>query len=112
MRIPILLVASVLAGAGFPAHAQPGTYDAQRGRLLYDTQCHSCHSAQAHWRDRRLVRSWSDLLREVARWEKTAGQHWSVQDIGDTAAYLNAVYYRLPCDRAGCAGERAARGRS
>jgi mono/diheme cytochrome c family protein len=87
--------------------AEPPAYDAQRGRLLYDTQCSACHTAQAHWRDKRLVLSWSDLIREVARWENSAGQSWSEQDIGDTAAYLNGAYYRMPCAARGCEGQRA-----
>ena len=110
MRIPSLLLAFVLAAAGAPAHSQPGAYDAQRGRLLYETQCGACHTAQAHWRDKRLVHSWSDLVREVARWEQAAGQHWSEQDVGDTAAYLNGVYYRMACQSLGCEGTRAGLG--
>ncbi len=107
MRISGIVLAITLAGAGAALAAEPPPYDAQRGRMLYETQCRSCHTTQAHWRDKRLVRSWSDLVREVARWEKTAGQHWSDQDIGDTAAYLNSIFYRLPCPALGCEGERA-----
>ena len=111
LRIPSTVLAIVFVAASAAAHAEPPSYDAQRGRLLYDTQCSACHTAQAHWRDKRLVRSWSDLIKEVARWEKTSGQYWSEQDIGDTAAYLNGVYYRLPCPSLGCEGQRAERSR-
>ena len=101
-----------LVAASAPGSAQPSPYDAGRGRLLYETQCVACHTAQAHWRDKRLVHSWSDLVREVARWEKSAGQHWSDQDIGDAAAYLNGVYYRMACPSLGCEGARVPRGGS
>ncbi len=107
LRIRTVTLALVVIAAGAAAAAEPPAYDAQRGRLLYDTECRSCHTARAHWRDKRLVRSWSDLIREVARWEKSSGQSWSEQDIGDTAAYLNGVFYRLPCTARGCEGQRA-----
>jgi hypothetical protein len=29
---------------------------------------------------------------------------WSREEIADTAAYLNAVFYDLPCPVAGCRG--------
>ncbi len=99
---------SILAGAAAAQSSDRG-YNAQRGRLLYETQCGACHTAQAHWRDKHVVQSWSGLLAEVARWEHTAGQNWSAQDIGDVAAYLNRTYYKLPCAAPGCEGPRAAR---
>ncbi len=102
------LFALLVLAFAVPAVAiEPPAYDSQRGRMLYDTQCNACHTAQAHWRDKRLVHTWRDLVREIARWEKSSGQNWSEQDIGDTAAYLNGVFYRLPCTARGCEGQRA-----
>ncbi len=109
MRIPIPGLAIALVSAA-PAFSQ-ASFDSQRGRLLYETQCSSCHTAQAHWRDKRVVQSWSGLLQQVTRWEKAAGQNWSAQDIGDVAAYLNGAYYRMPCPLPGCEGPRAERGK-
>ncbi|MGQ0622684.1 MAG: hypothetical protein ACT4QA_22735 [Panacagrimonas sp.] len=79
--------------------------DTQRGRLLYDTACVACHTTQAHWRDNSIVGSWSDVLVQVERWQKNAGQQWGSSEIGDVAAYLNAVYYKMPCSTTGCRGE-------
>ncbi len=93
---------------GSPLSSTDAAPDAQRGRLLYDTHCSACHTAQAHWRDRHVVQSWSQLIGEVARWEKSSGQNWSDAEIGDVAAYLNSLYYRLPCPSGGCQGPRAA----
>jgi mono/diheme cytochrome c family protein len=69
--------------------------DAKRGQLLYETNCIACHTTQAHWRDKHLVRSWPDLLYQVSRWQKNAGQNWSSEEINDTAAYLNQTFYKL-----------------
>ena len=70
--------------------------DVQRGRLLYETHCIACHTAQAHWRDKHIVRSWTDLLYQVSRWQKNAGQDWSSEEINDVAAYLNETFYKMP----------------
>ena len=81
--------------------------DVQRGRLLYETHCIACHTTQAHWRDKHIVRSWSDLLYQVARMERNAGQDWSSAEIGDVAAYLNEQFYKMPCPKQGCEGPEA-----
>jgi mono/diheme cytochrome c family protein len=81
--------------------------DVQRGRLLYETHCVACHTTQAHWRDKHIVMSWADLLYQVARMQKNAGQDWSSAEIGDVAAYLNEQFYKMPCPTQGCEGPEA-----
>jgi len=75
-----------------------------RGRLLYETACIACHTTQAHWRDKRIVQSWPELLYQVTRWQHNAGQNWSGAEIVDVGAYLNHRFYNLPCTLAGCGG--------
>lgn len=82
--------------------------DPQRGQLLYDAQCVTCHTTQAHWRDNSIVGSWSDVLAQVDRWQLNTGQHWGTSEIGDVAAYLNSVYYKMPCPAPGCRGNSTA----
>jgi len=86
--------------------------DAPRGRLLYETHCIACHTTQAHWRDKHIVRSWADLLYQVTRMEKNAGQDWSSVEIRDVAAYLNELFYKMPCPEQGCEGPEASTGGS
>jgi mono/diheme cytochrome c family protein len=81
--------------------------DVQRGRLLYDTHCIACHTTQAHWRDNHIVQSWADLLYQVTRMQNNAGQQWSMAEITDVAAYLNELFYKMPCPVAGCGGSQA-----
>jgi hypothetical protein len=76
--------------------------DVQRGRLLYETYCIACHTTQAHWRDKHIVASWADLLYQVTRMQKNAGQDWSSAEVSDVAAYLNELFYKMPCPSPGC----------
>ena len=96
---------ALVAGCGAPPGApEPRRADMLRGSELYSTYCIACHTAQVHWRDKRLVQSWDDLRYQVSRWQKIAGQDWSREDIDDVAAYLNGVFYGLPCPLPGCRG--------
>jgi mono/diheme cytochrome c family protein len=79
----------------------------QRGRLLYDTHCIACHTTDVHWRDKHIVQSWSDLLYQVDRMQKNAGQKWEMAEIIDVAAYLNDEFYQMPCPVAGCGRSHA-----
>jgi hypothetical protein len=80
--------------------------DVERGRLLYENTCNGCHTTQPHWRDQRLVKTWDDLVAQVSRWQANAHAGWSDAEIRDVASFLNARFYRLPCDA--CGGPRAA----
>lgn len=82
--------------------------DRQRGQLLYDAQCVTCHATQMHWRDKSIVGSWSDLLAQVDRWQENAGLQWCTEEIGDVTAYLNVVFYKMPCSVPGCQGQTSA----
>lgn len=104
----VVCILALLAGCGT---ASPGpdsrAADTLRGRDLYQTFCIACHTAQIHWRDQRLVKSWSDLRYQVARWQKYAGQNWSGEEIDDVTSYLNRTFYGMPCPLAGCGGPPA-----
>ena len=66
-----------------------------RGELLYSTHCIGCHTAQAHWRDKKLATSWSSLRAEVQRWQANAMLQWSEEDVRDVTQYLNDTFYRF-----------------
>jgi hypothetical protein len=98
------------AAAGEPTGDTSGAVAANpsHGRKLYETACDACHTANVHWRDKRLVDSWPALLQQVDRWQRTAGQRWEAGDIKDVAAYLNERFYKLPCPASECAPKQAA----
>lgn len=89
MRIlPFLLLAWAL-----PAAAQ----DAERGRVLYETFCMSCHYERVHERpsQRSLVKSSTDLRAQVARWSERTRMRFTPQDVDDVAEYLNRSHYKF-----------------
>lgn len=91
----ILAVFFMLIGNLADADAPP-MRAAARGELLYATHCIACHSAQVHWREKKLATDWTSLQSEVRRWQQASGPGWSDQDIAEVALYLNALYYRYP----------------
>jgi len=82
--------------------------DLTRGQTLYQTTCDGCHSANVHWRDKRIADSWPALLREVGKWQRNAGQRWGAAEINDVAAYLNDRFYHHPCPSTQCSAKEAA----
>jgi mono/diheme cytochrome c family protein len=67
-----------------------------RGELLYANHCSACHTAQVHWRDKRIAKDWASLQAQVARWQKFSGLAWNKDDVTAVARYLNTRYYRYP----------------
>jgi hypothetical protein len=89
----------VLTGAACSSRPQPEpatNANLLRGEQLYQSACSACHTEQAHWRERRLVRDWPGLVHQVTRWQQIVGGHWEPQEVRDVAEYLNRRYYRLP----------------
>ena len=74
----------------------PQTREASRGELLYSVHCIACHTAQVHWREKKLVTDWASLHSEVRRWQGLSGLGWSNEDIAEVARYLNVLHYRYP----------------
>jgi len=109
MRFALIVSVALLAACTTPTPQEGAgpVADAARGELLYGTACAACHTTQAHWRDKRVVRSWGDLVYQVTRWQQVAGQKWSADDVADVAAFLNRRFYGLPCPTPGCLGPSA-----
>ncbi len=91
----MLTLCFVMLGVSAAVSAQP-TRDPTRGELLYTTHCISCHTAQVHWREKKIAGDWISLQFQVRRWQGNIGLGWSNEDIGQVARYLNALYYRYP----------------
>jgi hypothetical protein len=84
---------AVFLALAMPAWAQ----DAERGRLVYETQCLTCHYERIHKRDpsRSLIRTFARLRLEVAQRAANTGQRFTLEDLDDIAEYLNRSHYRL-----------------
>ena len=95
-RTKVLLPAALLVAA-LPLLAQSPTLAVpSRGELLYANHCIACHTAQVHWRDKRLATDWAGLVAQVGRWQANSGLGWSSDEILDVVNYLNATIYLLP----------------
>jgi mono/diheme cytochrome c family protein len=94
------ILAVLLACLGIPAvaNAQPSkdVKDVARGELLYTTHCIACHSAEIHWRDKKIAKDLIGLNTQVRRWQGVAGLKWNDGDIEEVARYLNTLYYHYP----------------
>ena len=90
------------AGAASVA-AQPSP---DRGTLLYETHCITCHTEQVHWRERRLATDWQSLRDQVRRWQSVANLRWTDEDIDAVARHLNQRHYGFaqPATASSCAG--------
>jgi mono/diheme cytochrome c family protein len=86
-------LAFLLLAWALPAAAQ----DAERGRVLYETFCMTCHYERVHERprERSVVKSSTDLRSQVARWSERTRMRFTPQDVDDVAEYLNRSHYKL-----------------
>lgn len=82
-----------LALVSLPAAAQ----DAERGKLVYETQCGGCHYTRLHERERSKsrVQTLADLRDEVVLRAGQTGRPFTLEDLEDVAEYLNRSYYGL-----------------
>ena len=87
----VALLSACVAASG----ESRGTVDS-RGALLYSTYCVSCHTAQVHWREKKLATDWTSLKMQVRRWQSNAGLGLSEDDVAAIARYLNDLYYHFP----------------
>ena len=94
MRAASLYLALAFAGA---AHAQ----GIDRGRLLYETHCASCHTERLHDREKSLIRSYADLRGEVGRRAALVNRRFSPDELEDIIEFLDRSHYRLDLPRSG-----------
>ena len=88
MRSTASLVALILA---LPAWAQ----DLERGKLLYETHCATCHSERLHDREKSKIKSLADLRDEVARWAPQTKRRFTLDELEDVVQHLNRSHYKL-----------------
>ena len=86
-----LLASALLCATAAQAQLREG--DANRGRLLYENHCTSCHTSQAHVRENRKASSLKDLHGWVGRWQAIQGLNWTNGDIRDVATWLYLRFY-------------------
>ena len=80
-----------LALLALPLQAQ----DLQRGKLLYETHCATCHTERLHGREKTAVKSMADLRDMVARWAKQTRRSFAPDELEEIVQHLNRSHYRL-----------------
>lgn len=75
--------------------------DVERGKLLYENHCMSCHESVVHIRNDRRTKALGELYWQTTRWAIEQGLEWRYDEVRDVAQYLNARFYqfdeRLEC---------------
>jgi mono/diheme cytochrome c family protein len=96
----VVILAALMFAATVVAGQSPGV-GAPRGELLYSTYCIGCHTAQMHWREKKLATDWGSLRHQVRRWQQNVAPGLAEEDITAIARYLNSLYYHFPAIDAG-----------
>lgn len=71
--------------------AQAG--ERERGRLLYENHCTTCHSSTVHVRSEHKAHTLEDIETQVRRWSVELGLTWSDTEVAAVRHYLSVRYY-------------------
>ena len=71
------------------------TADVERGRLLYENHCLSCHESVVHVRDERQAKSLGEIYWQTTRWAIAQKLEWHYEDVRDVAQHLNSQFYKF-----------------
>jgi hypothetical protein len=88
-----LVAAGMLLSSSMPVLA-----DAERGRLLYENHCSSCHSSTVHVRDQRKSKNPAEVRAWILRWSGELKLNWREDDLADVYRHLNNRYYKFPVE--------------
>lgn len=88
----VVLVASLAA----PSWNAIGA-DVERGRILHDTYCISCHGTQVYKRDSKVATNCDEIRTQVVRWQSNVSLRWSEGDVDAVTTYLARTFYMVPC---------------
>jgi mono/diheme cytochrome c family protein len=86
-----------IMGGAFLAVCSPAALaeEPDRGRLLYENHCTSCHESVVHIRQDRKARSLQEVTWQITRWAAVQNLDWRYDEVRDVLGYLNAHFYRF-----------------
>ena len=70
-----------------------------RGQLLYENHCLTCHAAEIHQRSDRKVHSLIELNKRVIIWQHYLKLDWELNDVRQVTNFLNREFYNFPVRR-------------
>ena len=79
--------------AAFPKDVQAA--DTERGKLLYENHCMSCHESVVHIRENRRAGALGEIYWQTTRWAVTQQLEWRYEEVRDVAQYLNNQFYKF-----------------
>ncbi len=74
-------------------HAQ----EDDRGRMLHDAHCVSCHATRVYTRPDRVAGDYQQVRAQVDRWQKNVSLNWKDADADLVTDYIASRYYRFEC---------------
>lgn len=93
--MPVLRVTTVLCMMALPVFADADAADAERGRLLYENHCMTCHESVVHIRSDRKSQSLGEVNWQVSRWASEIKLDWRYEEVSAVVRYLNERFYRF-----------------
>jgi mono/diheme cytochrome c family protein len=85
----VIALSFLLIVLGAPSVA----YTSDRGELLYQNHCQTCHDKSVHERIDSRVTSPESLRAWVMAWSIHNGFFWGAEEVADLTAYLNRTIY-------------------
>lgn len=92
-RVPAIGLSVLMWLGGASAAYAAAADNAERGRLLYENHCTTCHTSTAHIRAKRAAHSLGDIRKQVLRWSGQLELQWRAEEVRDVVEYLNRTYY-------------------
>jgi mono/diheme cytochrome c family protein len=77
-------------------YSMPASANTERGQLLYENHCTSCHTSTLHVREQRKTKTPAELRAWILRWSGELKLNWSEDELADVYQYLNNQYYKFP----------------
>ncbi len=87
--LPMILTTVLLAAGSASAE------DIDSGKALLQQNCQHCHNDSVYKRDKKLVKDYSTLLKQVNRCQLSLELQWFDEDITNVSAHLNTTYYHF-----------------
>jgi cytochrome c5 len=70
-----------------------------RGQLLYENHCTTCHESGVHLRQSGKVHSVNDIRQWVIRWSNNLELDWKNNDVDVVTDYLNRHFYQFNTEK-------------
>jgi len=80
------------------SYAMPVSAGTERGRLLYENHCMSCHVSTVHVREQRRSKTPAEVRAWIVRWSGEQKLNWGEDELADVYQYLNNRYYKFPVE--------------